>query len=212
MRIKEPIYHPWSQDCATWEDDPEAITGVDEVRDPKTGQIRPGHTLNPAGGPVGAKDRFPRNSVQAMEELIAGRIMRNSEDQAGNPIKDEAGNQILKSAAEIMADAILDGMEGKLILSHNQHGDVIANPINAVKLYHDYMLRAQELALKAEAFKKKEKGATGGIRIVLPSVPRDLLLRPGQQPRGLRVLGQDPDTPLPDVPGCEGKGRAPAPE
>jgi hypothetical protein len=115
-----------------------------------------------------------------MDELIAGRILRNSEDQAGNPIKDEAGNPIMKTAAEIMADTILDGMEGKLILSHNQHGDVIANPINAVKLYHDYMLRAQELALKAEALAKKEKGATGRIRIVLPSVPVDPLLRPGQ--------------------------------
>jgi hypothetical protein len=55
-----------------------------------------------------------------MKELTAGRIMKN--------LKDEEGKEVQKSAAEIMADAILDGMEGKLVLSHNQHGDVIANP------------------------------------------------------------------------------------
>jgi hypothetical protein len=51
-----------------------------------------------------------------------------------------------------MADAILDGMEGKLILTRTAEGGVtIANPLNAVKLYQDYMLRAKELALVTPA-------------------------------------------------------------
>ena len=106
---------------------------------------------NGTGGRTeGAKDRFPRNSYKAMKELIAGRIMKT--------LKDQEGQEVQKLPAEIMAEAILEGMEGKLILSHNQYGEVIANPLHAVKLYQDYMLRARELAIRVAELKKKEKG------------------------------------------------------
>ena len=36
---------------------------------------------------------------------------------------------------------------------------------------------------------------------MLPSVPADPLLKPGQKPRPLRLLGQDPSKPLPDTSG-----------
>jgi hypothetical protein len=74
---------------------------------------------------------------------------------------------------------------------------LIANPLHAVKLYQDYMLKAKELAIRKAELDKKQKGATGGIRIVLPSHVADPLLRPGQPPRPLRLLGQDPSKPLP---------------
>jgi len=61
------------------------------------------------------------------------------------------------------------------------------------------MLKSRELALKLRDAKKKEKGTGGGIRIVLPSVPADPRLKPGQKPRPLRLLGQDPSKPLPDT-------------
>jgi hypothetical protein len=110
-----------------------------------------------------------------MKELIAGRIMKT--------MKDEEGLETQRSPAEIMAEAILEGMEGKLVLSHNQYGDVIANPLHAVKLYQDYMLKAKELAIRKAELDKKQKGATGGIRIVLPSHVADPLLRLAS-PRG----------------------------
>jgi hypothetical protein len=72
------------------------------ARDPATGQLLPGRqSLNPAGRPPGIEERFPRNSVKAMDELIAGRILRNSKE------KDQDGNEVevQKSAAEIMADS-----------------------------------------------------------------------------------------------------------
>ena len=123
-----------------------------------------------------------------MKELIAGRIMKVMKDQEGN----ETGEQ--KSVAEIMADVIFEAMEGKLILSSGKHGVTYVNPLHAVKLLQDYMLKARELSIRGRELKKKEKGTGGSIRIVLPSVPSDPLLRPGQQPRGLRLLGQNPDT------------------
>ena len=54
------------------------------------------------------------------------------------------------------------------------------------------MLKAKELAIRAREAKKKEKGTPGGIRIVLPSVPADPLLKPGQKPRPLRLLSLSP--------------------
>ena len=129
-----------------------------------------------------------------MTDIIAGRVMKNEKDR-------ESGQQVDMSAAEVMANAIFEGMQGKLILSHNQYGNVVANPLHAVKLYHDYMLRAKELKIRVAELKKKEKGATGGIRVVLLNPVADPLLRPGQKPRPLRLLGQDPSTPLPDATG-----------
>ena len=129
-----------------------------------------------------------------MREMIAGRILKVLKDQEGN----ETGEQ--KSVAEIMADVIFEAMEGKLILSSGKHGVTYVNPLHAVKLFHDYMLKARELSIRVREL-KKEKGSGGGIRIVLPSVPADPLLKPGQKPRPLRLLGQDPSKPLPDPTG-----------
>ena len=162
----------------------------DEIsRDPETGRFREGH--GKLGGRVaGSKDRFPRNSFRAMTDIIAGRVMKNQKDK-------ESGQEVAKSAAEIMAEAIFEGMAGELILHQDPKGGITyANPLHAVKLYHEYMLRAKELKIRVAELKKKEKGASGGIRVVLLNPVADPLLRPGQKPRPLRLLGQDPSKPL----------------
>src|SRR5207245_6658325 len=64
------------------------------------------------------------------------------------------------------------------------------------------------LAIRAQEAKKTQAGTGGGIRIVLPSVPVDPLLRPGQPSRPLRLLGQDPSKPLPDTAGPPTKAPA----
>ena len=106
-------------------------------------------------------------------------------------MKDEEGKEVQRSAAEIMAEAILEGMEGKLILRQDEKGVTYANPLHAVKLYQDYMLKAKELAIRTREAKKKEKGAGGGIKIVLLNPVADPLLKPGQKPRPLRLLGRE---------------------
>ena len=74
-----------------------------------------------------------------------------------------------------------------------------------------------------EAAKTRENGTGGGgIRIVLPNPIVDPLLRPGQKPRPLRLLGQDPSKPFPDTTGtateqpasagCRHQSTAKAPE
>ena len=182
------------------EDDPVAQADVeaaserrDEIRrDPETGRFLEGHAK--VGGRVGGTPNvFPRDARRAMKELIAGRLRKI--------MKDEEGKEVPRSAAEIMVDLIFDGMQGKLILRADNKGITYANPLHALKLFHDYMLKSRELAIKRADAKKKAKGTGGGIRIVLPSVPADPLLKPGQQPRPLRLLGQDPSTPLPDATG-----------
>ena len=64
---------------------------------------------------------------------------------------------------------ILEGMQGKLVISSSDKSVTYANPLHAVKLFQDYMLKAKEQELRADELKKKEKGSGGGIRIVLPS-------------------------------------------
>ena len=41
------------------------------------------------------------------------------------------------------------------------------NPLHAVKLFQDYMLKAKELALRVKEAKQKHPGTGGGIRVVL---------------------------------------------
>ena len=130
------------------------------------------------------RQAFPRNSYRAMEELIADRITKT--------MRDQQGQEVQKKPAEVMADAILEGMEGKLTIGQTEKRVTYANPLHAVKLYHDYMLKAKELELKTKELEKKEKGPGGGIRIVLLNPVVDPLSRPGQKPRPLRLLGQDP--------------------
>lgn len=88
------------------------------------------------GRPPGSKDSFPRNSYRAMLEIIAGRIEK--------ALENEKGAEVNKTAAEVMADAIFDGMAGQLVLRSDKHGTTIANPLHAVK--------------------KNQTGTGGGIR------------------------------------------------
>jgi hypothetical protein len=88
------------------------------------------------GRPPGSKDSFPRNSYRAMLEIIAGRIEK--------ALENEKGAEVNKTAAEVMADAIFDGMAGQLVLRSDKHGTTIANPLRAVK--------------------KNQTGTGGGIR------------------------------------------------
>jgi hypothetical protein len=50
--------------------------------------------------------------------------------------------------------------------------------------------------------KHKKDGSGGGIRVVLSNPIADPLVRPGQKPRPLRLLGQDPFKLLPDATGA----------
>jgi len=107
-----------------------------------------------------------------------------------------------------MIDLFFEGLEGNVVLAEttSEKGSVTrhyASPVVFLKILHDYMLKSRELALKIRDAKKQSHGTGGGIRIVLPSVPTDPLLRPGQQPRGFRLLGQNPDKTLPDATGTE---------
>jgi hypothetical protein len=126
-----------------------------------------------------------------MKELIAGRIKKDD-----RPI------------SEPMIELFFDGLAGKVVLSEvestNRQGFTtvhrqFVSPAVFLKALHDYMLKSRELALKLRDAKKKVEGTRGGIRIVLPNPVVDPLLRPGQKPRGLRLLGQDPSKPLPDA-------------
>jgi len=47
-----------------------------------------------------------------MREMIAGRITKTMKDEEGQPIQ--------RSAAEIMAEAILDGMFGKRVITEGE--------------------------------------------------------------------------------------------
>jgi hypothetical protein len=70
------------------------------------------------GRPEGSKDLFPRNSYKAMRELIAGRILKDMEDAKGQTVQ--------RTAAEIMADVILDAMLGKITISESDKAKTIA--------------------------------------------------------------------------------------
>ena len=144
------------------------------------------------GRPRGSKNMLPLGSRKMMTELIAGRLT-----QDGRPI------------ATIMVDLFFQGLEGAVVLRRNAKTTTYVSPVAFLKLFLDYMLKVHELALKAKAAKKNSKRSGGGIRIVLPSVPADPLLRPGQKPRPLRLLGQDPDKPLSDTTGTATKTPAP---
>jgi len=140
-----------------------------------------------------------------MEELIAGRITRD-----GQPV------------ATIMVDLFFQGMQGRVVLRRNAKTTIYVSPAAFLKLFLDYMLKIREQALKAKAAKQNSKGSGGGIRIVLQNPIVDPLLRPGQKPRPLRLLGQDPSKPVPETTGtatkapasssCEAAGRPPRQE
>ena len=117
-----------------------------------------------------------RNSYRAYRELIAGRILKT--------MKDEEGPEVQRSAAEIMAEAILEGMQGELVLRSDEKGVTYSNPLHAVKLYQDHMLKAKELALRRHRRAEAD---------VVPSVRRN-----GgssyRQPSG-QVPGRRPESP-----------------
>ena len=54
---------------------------------------------------------------------------------------------------------------------------------------------------RIDRFNRRVASGGTGIRVVLPNPIVDPLLKPGQQPRPLRLLGQDPSKPLPDATG-----------
>jgi hypothetical protein len=144
------------------------------------GQFVEGNPGGP-GRPLGSRNAFPRGTKEALKEMIEGRILKDG-----------------KAAAEILAELIFKGMNGEIVISQSERGTTYANPLGFAKLYTEYMLKSETL----EAAKAKEKGTGGGgIRIVLPNPIADPLLRPGQKPRPLRLLGQDPSKPLPDATG-----------
>jgi hypothetical protein len=97
-----------------------------------------------------------------------------------------------------------DPLQGKVKI---QQGDkeFTVSPAIFLKLFQDWASADRDRRLKRAELKKKEKGAAGGIRVILPSPVVDPLLRPGQPPRGLRLLGQDPSKPLPDTTGTTTK-------
>ncbi len=123
-----------------------------------------------------------------MAHLIAGYIRRDE-----------------RPVSESMAELFFDGLEGKVVATETEiptkGGDVIVKrtyvaPDVLIRMLHNYMLRTRELRLKKRAIDLKEnpnKGQGKGIRIVLPSIPADPLLKPGEPPRPLRLLGQNPD-------------------
>jgi hypothetical protein len=157
-------------------------------RDRETGRFLERHKK--VGGRVaGTPNALPPGAYKAMKELIAGRLQKDH-----------------RPVSEVMVELIFEGLEGNVALAETigEKGSVIlhyANPAVFLKMLLDYMLKSRELAFKIRDAEKKNQGTGGGIRIVLPSAPSDPLLRPGQQPRGLRILGQNPDKPLRDVPG-----------
>jgi hypothetical protein len=107
-----------------------------------------------------------------------------------------------------MVDLFFQGMQGRVVLRRNAKTTIYVSPVAFLKLFLDYMLKIREQALKAKAAKQNSKGSGGGIRIVLQNPIVDPLLRPGQKPRPLRLLGQDPDKPLPDTTGTTTKAPA----
>jgi len=123
-----------------------------------------------------------------MRELIAGRLMKDD-----RPI------------SEKMVELLYDGLAGKIVVSETVTKRGVtknyASPAFFLKVLLDYMLKSSDLALKLRDAKKQNKGTGGGIRVVLPNPVIDPLLEPGQKPRRLRLLGQDPSKPLPDATG-----------
>jgi hypothetical protein len=127
---------------------------------------------------------LPRGAYRAMKELIAGRIRKD-----GRPV------------SEVLLELFFEGLAGNVILAETTSGKGsvtlhYVSPAIFLKILLDYMLKSRELAFKIRDAKTKEKGTGGGIRIVLPSVPADPLVKPGQNPRPLRLLGQDPSKPF----------------
>ena len=133
------------------------------------------------GRPPGSKNVFPPGTKLALKELMEGRLLADG-----------------KTAAEILVEALLEGMQGKAAVVSDKHGRTTISPLGFIQTYMDYVSKHEAL----EAANAKEKGTGGGgIRIVLPNPVVDPLLKPGQQPRPLRLLGQDPSKPLPETTG-----------
>ena len=105
----------------------------------------------------------------------------------------------------------MDGLDGKVYQERIGADGSITKISVSQAVFAKMVLDRLEHEEALEAEKAKEKGpGGGGIRVVLPSVPADPLLRPGQKPRPLRLLGQDPDGPLSDTTGTATKSPAPS--
>jgi hypothetical protein len=138
------------------------------------------------GRPRGSKNSFPRGTKQIMKGVLSGEFRDSDSGET-------AGLKVAK--------LIMDGLDGKAYQERiGPDGSITKISVSQAvfaKLLFDRMEHEDAL----EAAQAKEKGTGGGgIRIVLPSVPADPLLKPGQTPRPLRILGQDPSKPLPGSP------------
>src|SRR5262249_36845677 len=136
------------------------------------------------GRPEGSQNKFPTNYIRIMRGLIAGEMKERIGDEK-DPV----------AIGQIIAQLYFDGLQGKVkIWQGDKQFEV--SPAIFLKLFQDWAGDERDRKLKRDELKKKEKGATGGIRVVLPSPIVDPLLRPGQPPRPLRLMGQDPSKPL----------------
>ncbi len=155
------------------------------VRDQK-GLFVEGNPGGP-GRPPGSKNAFPRGTKQILNGLLTGELQDGDSGET-------AGLKI--------AQLIMDGLDGKVYLERIAPDGSITKISVSPTLFARMLLDRLEHQEALEAATAKEKGTGGGgIRIVLPNPVVDPLLRPGQKPRGLRLLGQDPSKPLPDTTG-----------
>jgi len=137
------------------------ITDENPVRDAR-GLFVEGNPGGP-GRPPGSKNVFPPGTKLALKELMEGRLLADG-----------------KTAAEILVEALLEGMQGKAAVVSDKHGRTTISPLGFIQTYMDYVSKHEAL----EAANAKEKGTGGGgIRIVLPNPVVDPLLKPGQTPR-----------------------------
>ncbi len=70
-------------------------------------------TATQSGMTSGTHQSRSHNSYKAMREMIAGRITKTMKDEEDQPFQ--------RSAAEIIAEAILDGMLGKLVITQGEN-------------------------------------------------------------------------------------------
>ncbi len=148
----------------------------DVGRDPETGQFLTGHK-GMGGRPPGSQNKFPTHYIRVMRELIAGRIRELIGDET-DPI----------AISKIIAQLYFDGLQGKVEI---RHGDktMTVSPAVFLKLFQDWASSDLDRRLKRAALKKKGKGGSGGIRVVLPSPVVDPLRRPGQGTATAKTVG-----------------------
>jgi hypothetical protein len=162
--------------------DLEAAGESRSIRDQK-GLFVEGNPGGP-GRPPGSKNVLPRGTKQIMNGLLSGELRDGDSGE---------------TAGLRLAQLIMDGLGGKVyqerIAPDGSITKVSVSPAVFAKMLLDRL--EHEEALEAAKAKEKGAGGGGGIRVILPNPVVDPLLKPGQEPRPLRLLGQDPSKPLP---------------